>query len=402
MTRTNALLIGLAALAAAAGAARAAVSTSHSVNTQAIDSRVSNPSCLTSSAQRDFGTVYNGCASPIHVTMAAAYNYYFSGNDDMAISGNGASTIVCHMTVTNFTATSFWIGPTHNFPSNGNNTVLNVPNPVGTPDIGGESVECDRRPTRTRPPLRPRFYYRSDGDTLAAMRSSLGVVVLSALTSAGMYLVMHFAVGPHLPLPDAEVPPIAGLSAEQARGLLEPRGLRLILDGERVDERVPAGTLTAQMPLGGSRLARGGEVHASIAVAPSAPTVPKLAGLPVAAAREALAKARLHPGSVTEQPSDTVPAGQVIATSPVVGVELKVDSVVDLVVSSGPAAQPVPSVVGKSFSKAKEMLEKAGFALGSKKYGSNDDYDQGVVIGQTPAGNTPAARGAKIDLVVND
>lgn len=91
-----------------------------------------------------------------------------------------------------------------------------------------------------------------------------------------------------------------------------------------------------------------------------------------------------------------------IATSPVVGVELKVDSVVDLVVSSGPAAQPVPSVVGKSFSKAKEMLEKAGFALGSKKYGSNDYYDQGVVIGQTPSGNTPAARGAKIDLVVND
>lgn len=233
-------------------------------------------------------------------------------------------------------------------------------------------------------------------------RSSLGTVLLSAFVSAGMYLVMHFAVAPHLPLPDVEVPPIAGLSGEQARGLLEPRGLRLILDGEKVDDRVPAGTLTAQLPLGGSRLGRGGEVHASIAVAPSSPKVPKLAGLTVDAAREALAKARLHAGSVTGETSDSVPPGQVIASNPVVGVELKPEAVVDLTVSSGPSAQPVPAVVGKSFSKAKELIEKAGFALGSKKYGSNDDYDQGVVIGQTPAANAPAAKGAKVDLVVND
>jgi|SRR5579871_5606254 len=233
-------------------------------------------------------------------------------------------------------------------------------------------------------------------------RSALGVALLSAAVSAGTYLFMHFVVGPHLPIADAEVPPIAGLSAEQARGLLEPRGLLLILDGEKVDDRVAPGTLTAQSPLGGSRLRRGGEVHASIASAPASPSVPKLAGLTVDAARDLLARARLHAGALTESPSDSVPKGVVIASNPIVGAEVRPDSVVDLTVSSGPDAVAVPSVIGKSLSKAKDVLEKAGFALGSKRTGSNDDYEQGIVIGQNPAANSPAAKGAKIDLVIND
>ena len=46
--------------------------------------------------------------------------------------------------------------------------------------------------------------------------------------------------------------------------------------------------LTAQMPLGGSRLRRGGEVHASLATAPASPTVPKVAGLALADVFDAL------------------------------------------------------------------------------------------------------------------
>jgi eukaryotic-like serine/threonine-protein kinase len=235
-----------------------------------------------------------------------------------------------------------------------------------------------------------------------ARSASFTTGAITAIVTAATYLFMYFVVQPRLPVVEAEVPPIGGLSAEQARGLLEPRGLLLILDGEKVDERVPAGTLTAQQPLGGSRLRRGGEVHAFVATVPSSPTVPRLAGLAIDAAREALVKARLRAGNITETPSDSVPKGQVITTSPVMGVEVKADSAVDLSVSSGPAAGTVPSVIGKRLSKAKELLQQAGFVFGSSRYGSNDDFDQGVVISQTPAANSPAPKGSKVDLVVND
>lgn len=233
-------------------------------------------------------------------------------------------------------------------------------------------------------------------------RSSLVTFLVASLATAGTYLLMHFVVGPRLPVTDVEVPPLAGLSAEQARGLLEPRGLLLILDGEKADEVVAAGTLTAQQPLGGSRLPRGGMVHASVATQPPTPHVPRVAGLTLADARDLLQKAHLRAGVVAESPSETVVKGAVVGSQPPAGSEVRTDTVIDLTVSSGPDASPVPSVIGKRLSKAKELLEKAGFALGQTRYGSNDDFDQGVVISQSPAASAPGAKGAKVDLVIND
>jgi serine/threonine-protein kinase len=226
--------------------------------------------------------------------------------------------------------------------------------------------------------------------------------ILSIAATVLTYLAMHYLVAPRLPVHAVDVPPLAGLSLEQARGLLEPRGLLLVLDGERVDDRVVPGTVSEQRPLAGSRLRRGDEVHASVARAGTPPVVPKLDGLTVEAARAALAEGRLRAGRVTEAPSDTVPRGQVIAASPASGTEARPDTVVDLTVSSGPATRPVPSVVGKRLSAAKSLLEKDGFAVGGTRYGSNDDYDQGVVIGQSPPAGSQASPGVKIDLVIND
>ena len=48
------------------------------------------------------------------------------------------------------------------------------------------------------------------------------------------------------------------------------------------------------------------------------------------------------------------------------------------------------------------FIEKAGFAVGSTRYGSHDDYDSGVVISQNPVAGAQATPGVKIDLVIND
>ena len=74
-----------------------------------------------------------------------------------------------------------------------------------------------------------------------------------------------------------DVPSLGGLTPDQARGLLEPRGLLLILDEERPDERAAPGTLIEQRPLAGSRMRRGEDVHASVA---KAVRMPKLVGWP--------------------------------------------------------------------------------------------------------------------------
>jgi serine/threonine-protein kinase len=225
---------------------------------------------------------------------------------------------------------------------------------------------------------------------------------VSALTSVVMFLLMHYVFESRLPVVAAEVPPLAGLSPEQARGILEPRGLLLVLEGERVDDHVAPGTISEQKPLGGSRLQRGAAVHASLARAGAPPSVPNIVGQPIELARAALVQARLRLGATKEAPSDVVARGLVLSTSPPVGSETKADTLVDVVLSSGPATQAVPSVIGKRLSTAKDILSKAGFGVGSSKYGSSDDYDEGVVIRQSPAAGSQASPGVKIDLTINE
>jgi serine/threonine-protein kinase len=127
-----------------------------------------------------------------------------------------------------------------------------------------------------------------------------------------------------------------------------------------------------------------------------------VAGLSADAARTLLTDARLKVGRLVDAPSATVPRGMVVDSTPAAGSEVKIESAVDLTLSAGPAAAPVPKVIGKRLSKAKELLEQAGFAVGSTKYGSHDDFDSGVVIGQNPAAGAQATPGVKIDLTIND
>ena len=230
-------------------------------------------------------------------------------------------------------------------------------------------------------------------------RNALLTIVLAIGFTTATYLGMHFVVLPRLPVHAVDVPSLSGLTPDQARGLLEPRGLLLILDEERPDERTAPGTLIDQRPLAGSRLRRGEDVHAAVA---KAVRMPKVVGMTVDAARDALDQIKLKPGAVSEVPSATVPKGQIVAQNPVPGAEGRPDGTVDLQVSSGPAAVAVPSVIGKSKSGAKDLLEKAGFAVGTLHVGSNDDYDSGIVIRQQPPANTQAAPGTKIDLTIND
>jgi len=128
---------------------------------------------------------------------------------------------------------------------------------------------------------------------------ALSTVLVSAVVSAGMFLVMYSFVGPRLPVNAVEVPPMVGLSAEQARGLLEPRGLLLVIDGERADPAVPAGALLEQRPLGGSRLRRGDEVHASLSKVQPMAHVPNVVGMTPEQAKDVLEKAHLKVGATT-------------------------------------------------------------------------------------------------------
>src|SRR5215468_255695 len=135
-------------------------------------------------------------------------------------------------------------------------------------------------------------------------------VLVSACVAAGVtYGMHHYGIGiPTKAAPPpavsaappaiVEVPNVVGLRPDQARGLLESRGLLLLLDQEREDARVEAGKICQQTPLEGSRTQRGEAVRAIIARAVETVPVPALLGRSANKAKELLSQAGLVSGNL--------------------------------------------------------------------------------------------------------
>ncbi len=237
---------------------------------------------------------------------------------------------------------------------------------------------------------------------------SVGQYVASALisivVSASTVVIMHQYVTPKLPVSTTEVPQITGLTVEQARGITEPLGLLLVLDGEKIPDadKVQTGSLFEQRPLKGSRVAHGGEVHAYIAIPPQLSTVPALVGQVVSAAEQQLQVAGLRLGTVSEELSATIPPGQVISTRPAAGEKLRKNETVSLVVSKAPDQFDLPSLRGRTLGGAKAQLEQLGLLLGDVRKSTDDNAADGAVLRQNPPAGTKVSKGQKVDLVVND
>ena len=231
-----------------------------------------------------------------------------------------------------------------------------------------------------------------------AFRDVAVSAVVAAVVAAGTTFALHHSV---LLREAIEVPSVIGLPAQSARALIESRGLMFVVGEEREDAKAPVGNIVAQRPMEGSRIEHGQAVDVTVAKAPALVKTPALVGMVLSEAKLRVETAKLVLGKVAEENSAEVKAGNVISQSVAEGSETKVGTAIDLVVSKGVGTIPVPSVVGRSLSKAKDELQKAGFTVGNLRSRSDEDHSDGLILEQSPAANQQAPKGSPVDLVVN-
>jgi len=136
-------------------------------------------------------------------------------------------------------------------------------------------------------------------------------------------------------------------------------------------------------------------------------TVPNVVNRTQAAATTALTAAGLVVGTVTQQSSATVPAGNVSSQSPVAGAGVAAGSAVNLVISTGPAPAPgpvmvtVPNVVNLTQAAATTALTGAGLVVGTVSQQSSATVPAGGVISQSPGSGSSVATGSAVSLVVS-
>jgi RHS repeat-associated protein len=165
-----------------------------------------------------------------------------------------------------------------------------------------------------------------------------------------------------------------------------------------------AGLVIRQTPAAGDAVPEGTSINLTIVKAPAAVTVPNVVGQTEANAKAALIAATLLVGTITQENSDTVPAGNVISQTPTAGTSVPELTVVNLVVSKGPPPPQtvtVPNLVGLTQAAATQALTTATLKAGTITQASSPTVPAGNVISQTPVAGASVPKDSAVDFVVS-
>ena len=222
-------------------------------------------------------------------------------------------------------------------------------------------------------------------------------LLLVVLGSGGAYGYWYLTEGPAVHSP---MPTVVGLTEEQARGTLDTQQLDPVVERD-FSEEVPAGTVVSADVRPGTELRHGTDVRLVVSQGPERYAVPRLAGLTVDEATQALADVELQLGARTSRFDETVPAGTVLQSDPAVDTPQPPGTAVAVVVSDGPAPVEVPDVGGRTEQAARDALTGAGLLVEiSPDRVFDDEVPEGAVVSQSP-GPGQVERGTTVRLVLS-
>jgi beta-lactam-binding protein with PASTA domain/tRNA A-37 threonylcarbamoyl transferase component Bud32 len=191
---------------------------------------------------------------------------------------------------------------------------------------------------------------------------------------------------------------VAGTTVADATRILEGQGLKVGGVRHERSDTVPLNTVIRTDPVAGTAVARTDPVALIVSAGPRPVIVRNVLGLDATTAAIQLTQQ----GFVVKtqnQPSDTVPTGNVISTSPAPNTPAPKGSPVTIVISSGPALITVKDVTGESEARARADLEAQGFVT-FIAHASSTPANVGKVISQDPVGGSQRQKGTTIVLTV--
>lgn len=244
---------------------------------------------------------------------------------------------------------------------------------------------------------------RRDRPRRRGLRRTLLVLLVLALVAAAAGGWWFFVRTPVHDLPD-----LVGMPVAEATEQAEAQGW--VVDDTEVDRRdgTEPGEVLEQSPAVGESLAEGEVVRLTVSLGATLAPYPDVVGLPGPDARTQLEGAGFVVGEVRRAFDEEVPADQVISATPADGQptpddqgRLPKETVVDLVVSDGPAPRAVPAgLQGARAADAEAALGEAGLEP-TRNESYSEDVPEGYVISVSEDAGTELARGTTVTLEVS-
>jgi eukaryotic-like serine/threonine-protein kinase len=197
---------------------------------------------------------------------------------------------------------------------------------------------------------------------------------------------------------EAAVPPVEGLTADEATDELRDAGFKTDRRDE-FSETVRSGRVIETAPPEGSTVRKGSTVTLIVSRGKQKVAVPDVTGRSRDEAEQLLRDAELE-SAVTERESADADPGTVLEQNPGAGAQVPKGRTVELVVAKAPPDVPVPGVIDATEDEAVETLEDAGFTVKIEDTPAETPDEDGVVLDQDPAPETPRRAGSEVTISV--
>jgi eukaryotic-like serine/threonine-protein kinase len=196
---------------------------------------------------------------------------------------------------------------------------------------------------------------------------------------------------------------LVGVSKGQAENDISPFEWTLSTVLEKSDTFPEPGTVLRQDPPPGTKMKKGGVITVFVSDGATLSKVPELNARPKAEAEAALAALKLKLNEVGREPHEEIPADSIISwtiagktVSP--GDAINKDTVIDVVVSAGPAPRYVPEIRGMSWEEAKAAIEAAGLTPQRLDDIFSTKWQPGIVASINPEIDTELPRGSVVKV----
>ncbi|WP_462334359.1 Stk1 family PASTA domain-containing Ser/Thr kinase, partial [Varibaculum cambriense] len=224
----------------------------------------------------------------------------------------------------------------------------------------------------------------------------IAAVITGVLVIAAALAGWYFTLGPG---GRVAVPNVAGKTAVQAREVLVKAQFKVNTQREYSDT-VAAGKATRTNPKAGQKAKKNSQVDLYISRGIEYVKVPDLAGKEGTEAGKLLKAAKLKIAESSEEYSDEVEKGKIIATAPEAGTSLRHHSGVKVIVSKGKEPITLPDFAGKSEEEVTKTLSDLKLKL-EKTTEFSDSVPRGQIIGQEPAAGTTVYHGDQVKVRVS-
>lgn len=233
-------------------------------------------------------------------------------------------------------------------------------------------------------------------ETKQSNRKKWVTVTIATVVSAILLIFIGNQIfGPNQTL--VTTPNLKAKTVDEAALALTEIGLKVGTETPQADDNAPKGTVIGQDPAAGELIEAGQAVNLIVSAGKDQVPIPDLVNLPsIDDARLVLTEAKLLLGRVTPVDSDK-PEGTILEQDPVANTVVDIGTLISVTVSNGKI--PVPDVVGKNETQAKNALVNAGFLVDIVKQ-ADGSVPVGTVLSQSPDAKELALKGSIVTLTV--